>query len=79
MVAYNSIKKRGVLRSMKTKELFVSRGRKFTQNYQSYQYTVGMTIELCDGDNIEDCHSFLNKTVKKMELLEVSKINKQIR
>jgi len=55
---------------MKVKDVNVSRGRKYSNNYQSVDYHIGITIEGEEEDDIEDMRDYAITNLMAMETQE---------
>lgn len=60
---------------MKIKDVNVSRGRKYSNNYQSVDYHIGITIEGEEEDDIEDMRDYALTNLMAMETQEEIRCN----
>lgn len=57
---------------MKPKTLTISRGAKFSKNYNTFEAHVSLTVELDDKDNFEEVYTKTSKEVGDMVCEELN-------
>ena len=67
-----------VVYQMKITEMSISRSRKYSINFQSYGYTVGLTAELCEGDDPKKAYQLLSGQMKILAEIEELKIKEDV-
>jgi len=63
---------------MKLKKMILSRGKKLSHNYNSYDYHVGVEIELEPKDTFATVYDIASELLTEMEVREAKRIMESI-
>ena len=61
---------------MKIEKIIISRGRKYSINFQSYDYHVG--LEVSEIEDVNQAHKEIDNIISNMEQLEAKRILEEI-
>ena len=62
----------------KIKTIFINRNRKYTINYQSYGYMVGVSVEIDENEDFDRMHLQAINKVNKLMKIEEDNIKKEV-